>query len=190
MQRWVFGQKITTSEDIISCDSRKRVLIQRKIANHLFTRLINKWPLCLGLKKLLTTINCCLITSISPFLVKLSSRRIHVCIDFFQKGNQTFFDFAHFTNTGNTKTTLIPGSTSNFVKQWKQRLTTVTDWKSPDAQFEPKQPNQRHGSDGDRNPLIFENASHNRVDNKPVNLLNPRSATPTCNRVHNWKLCK
>ena len=116
MQRWVFGQKITTSEDIISCDSRKRVLIQRKIANHLFTRLINKWPLCLGLKKLLTTINCCLITSISPFLVKLSSRRIHVCIDFFQEGNQTFFELAHFTNTGNTKITLIPKSTSDFIK--------------------------------------------------------------------------
>ena len=60
--------------------------------------------------------NYCLIGSISPLLVKLSSRRIHVCIDFYQEGDQTFFDHAHFTNTGNTKITLLPRSTSDFVK--------------------------------------------------------------------------
>ena len=53
----------------------------------------------------------------------------------------------------------------------------MTFWRSPDTQFEPKQPNQRHGHDGDRNPLVFENASHSPIGNDPVNRLNPHSAS-------------
>jgi hypothetical protein len=54
----------------------------------------------------------------------------------------------------------------------------MTFWRSPDAQFEPKQPNQTHRRDGDRNPLVFENASHSPIGNDPVNRLNPHSASP------------
>jgi ATP-dependent RNA helicase RhlE len=62
---------------------------------------------------------------------------------------------------------------------------SVAAWKSPNSQLEPKQANQRHGRNADRNPLVFESASHNPSNNNSVNRLRPNFATPANSGVHN-----
>jgi hypothetical protein len=64
-------------------------------------------------------------------------------------------------------------------------VMSVAAWKSPNSQLEPKQANQRHGRNADRNPLVFESASHNPSNNNSVNRLRPNFATPANSGVHN-----